>query len=73
MDEDWATALNNLSGGQDIRWRVMGDTEIRIGIDRHFSMPRPIVTVDDRTIGTGKPGPVTMKLLEAFRTAARSG
>ncbi|KAB1976797.1 DUF5959 family protein [Streptomyces triticiradicis] len=45
--EDWATALNELSDGQDIRWRVMGDTEIRIGIDRHFSMPRPIVTVDD--------------------------
>lgn len=25
----------------------MGDTEIRIDIDRQFSVPRPIVTVDD--------------------------
>ncbi len=30
----------------------------------------PIVTVNDRTIGTGKPGPVTGKLLEGFRRAA---
>ena len=30
----------------------------------------PIVTVDDRSIGTGKPGPVTWKLLEGFRRAA---
>ena len=33
----------------------------------------PIVTVDGRTIGAGKPGPVTLKLLEEFRRAARSG
>jgi len=30
----------------------------------------PITTVDDRPIATGKPGPVTVKLLEAFRRAA---
>jgi branched-chain amino acid aminotransferase len=30
----------------------------------------PIVTVDDRVIGTGVPGPVTLRLLEAFREAA---
>lgn len=30
----------------------------------------PIVTVDDRQIGTGCPGPVTKKLLEAFRRRA---
>jgi branched-chain amino acid aminotransferase len=30
----------------------------------------PIVRVDDRTIGTGVPGPVTMALLEAFRQMA---
>ena len=30
----------------------------------------PIVTVNDRTIGSGKPGPVTWKLLEGFRRAA---
>ena len=27
----------------------------------------PIVTVDDKTIGTGRPGPVTRKLLDGFR------
>jgi branched-chain amino acid aminotransferase len=32
----------------------------------------PIVTVGDRTIGSGKPGPVTMKLLEGFRRAAHA-
>jgi len=30
----------------------------------------PITTVDDRTIGAGKPGPVTTALLAAFRQAA---
>jgi branched-chain amino acid aminotransferase len=30
----------------------------------------PIVQVDDRNIGTGAPGPVTKKLLEAFRKRA---
>ena len=30
----------------------------------------PIVQVDDRTIGTGTPGPVTRALLEAYRLGA---
>ena len=30
----------------------------------------PIVTVDDRTIGSGRPGPVTLTLLEEFRRRA---
>ena len=29
----------------------------------------PIVAVDDRTIGSGRPGPITLQLLEAFRQA----
>jgi branched-chain amino acid aminotransferase len=33
----------------------------------------PIVKVDERSIGSGKPGPVTLALLAAFRRAARSG
>jgi branched-chain amino acid aminotransferase len=33
----------------------------------------PIVTVDDRTIGDGNPGPVTLKLLKAFRDRTSSG
>ncbi len=32
----------------------------------------PIVQVDDRAIGSGTPGPVTARLLEAFRKAAYS-
>jgi branched-subunit amino acid aminotransferase/4-amino-4-deoxychorismate lyase len=30
----------------------------------------PIVTVDDRPIGNGTPGPVTKKLLDGFRKRA---
>ena len=30
----------------------------------------PIVQVDDRTLGSGKPGPITQKLLSAFRQRA---
>jgi branched-chain amino acid aminotransferase len=33
----------------------------------------PITTVDDRTIGNGRPGPVTTALLEGFRRRAWSG
>ena len=32
----------------------------------------PIVTVDDRTIGSGTPGPVTLRLLGEFRRRARA-
>jgi hypothetical protein len=32
---------------QGVRWTATGDTEIRIEIDRNFSIPRSIVTVDD--------------------------
>jgi branched-chain amino acid aminotransferase len=32
----------------------------------------PIVRVDDRVIGNGRPGPVTRRLLEAFRTRAHA-
>lgn len=32
----------------------------------------PIVTVDDRTIGSGRPGPTTRALLEAFRERAQA-
>ncbi|MEK7475807.1 MAG: branched-chain-amino-acid transaminase [Candidatus Coatesbacteria bacterium] len=31
----------------------------------------PVVTVDTRPIGTGKPGPVTLKLIDAFRELTR--
>jgi branched-chain amino acid aminotransferase len=32
----------------------------------------PVVRVDDRTIGDGKPGPVTRRLIEAFRELVNS-
>jgi branched-chain amino acid aminotransferase len=32
----------------------------------------PIVSVDGRTVGAGRPGPVTVRLLDAFRAAARA-
>ena len=32
----------------------------------------PIVRVDDRVIGSGRPGPVTLRLLEAYRLKARA-
>ena len=30
----------------------------------------PVTKIDDRVVGTGKPGPVTMKLLEGYRRRA---
>jgi branched-chain amino acid aminotransferase len=32
----------------------------------------PIVRVDDQQIGDGRPGPITLRLLDAYRAAARS-
>jgi len=32
----------------------------------------PIVQVDDRTIGSGRPGPVTRALLDGYRRKAES-
>ncbi|MDP9322142.1 MAG: aminotransferase class IV [Acidobacteriota bacterium] len=32
----------------------------------------PVTRIDDRVIGNGKPGPVTLKLLEGYRKRARS-
>jgi branched-subunit amino acid aminotransferase/4-amino-4-deoxychorismate lyase len=32
----------------------------------------PIVRVDDRVIGGGRPGPITLRLLDAYRRKARA-
>ena len=58
-----------------MREQVMHDADL-FGADEAFltSTTRevvPIVRVDDRVIGTGRPGPVTQKLLEAFRVRAQ--
>jgi len=60
--------------GVPVREQVMRDEDL-FGADEAFltSTTReavPIVTVDDKTIGTGRPGPVTRKLLEGFRKRA---
>jgi len=65
-----------LANGVDVREAVLRDEDL-YGADEAFltSTTReavPIVTVDGRTIRDGKPGPVTLKLLEEFRKAARS-
>ena len=62
--------------GVDVREQVLTDDDL-FGADEAFltSTTReavPIVRVDDRTIGSGKPGPVTGKLLEGFRRVARN-
>jgi branched-chain amino acid aminotransferase len=62
--------------GVPVREQVLKDPDL-FGADEAFltSTTReivPIVTVDDRTIGSGRPGPVTKALLQRFREAARS-
>src|SRR5687767_4407653 len=64
------------ANGISVREAVLRDEDL-YGADEAFltSTTReavPIVTVDDRAIGTGTPGPVTLQLLEEFRRAARS-
>jgi branched-chain amino acid aminotransferase len=60
--------------GVDVREVVLGDDDL-FSADEAFltSTTReavPIVTVDDRTIGNGRPGPVTQALLAGFRRHA---
>ena len=60
--------------GVDVREQVLRDSDL-FSADEAFltSTTReavPIVNVDDRTIGTGRPGPVTQKLLDGFRRRA---
>jgi branched-chain amino acid aminotransferase len=62
--------------GVDVREKVLRDDDL-LSADEAFltSTTReavPIVKVDDRTIGAGKPGPVTKKLLKGFRDRARA-
>ena len=61
----------------EVREQVLHDDDL-FGADEAFltSTTRellPIVAVDDRTIGNGKPGPITQRLLEAFRAASSGG
>jgi len=65
-----------LANGVAVREAVLRDDDL-YSADEAFltSTTReavPIVSVDGRTIGSGKPGPVTLKLLEEFRRVART-
>lgn len=60
--------------GIPVREQVLHDQDL-LGADEAFltSSTRelvPITTVDDRVIGTGHPGPITLTLLTGFRKAA---
>ncbi len=62
--------------GVPVREQVLRDDDL-FSADEAFltSTTReavPIVRVDDRTIGSGKPGPVTQTLLKGFRDRARA-
>ena len=59
-----------------VRDAVLKDEDL-FGADEAFltSTTRelvPIVQVDDRKIGSGAPGPITAKLLDAFRRKANA-
>ncbi len=61
--------------GIPVREAVLRDDDL-FGADESFltSTTRelvPIVRVDDRTIGSGRPGPITQALLDAFRRKAQ--
>ena len=62
--------------GIPVREAVLKDADL-LGADEAFltSTTReavPIVQVDDRTIGSGTPGPITLALLAAFRRTAQA-
>ncbi len=62
--------------GIPVREAVLHDADL-FGADESFltSTTRevvPIVQVDDRTIGSGRPGPVTLALLEGYRRKAET-
>jgi branched-chain amino acid aminotransferase len=62
--------------GIPVREQVLRDPDL-FGADEVFltSTTReivPIVTVDDRTIADGRPGPITHALLQRFRKMARA-
>jgi len=62
--------------GIPVREAVLHDADL-FGADESFltSTTRevvPIVQVDDRTIGTGRPGPITQALLDGYRRKAQA-
>ena len=63
--------------GIDVREQVLRDDDL-LGADETFLTGTtrellPVVTVDEQQIGDGKPGPLTLKLLKAFRERCSGG
>jgi branched-chain amino acid aminotransferase len=62
--------------GVAVREQVLRDDDLLLADEAFLTSTTreavPIVKVDDRTIGSGKPGPVTKKLLKGFRDRARA-
>lgn len=62
------------ANGIDVREAVLRDEDLYRADEAFLTSTTreavPIVKVDDQVLGSGKPGPVTLKLLEAFRIAA---
>jgi branched-chain amino acid aminotransferase len=60
--------------GVDVREHVLRDEDLFTADEAFLTSTTreavPIVTVDDRTIGNGRPGPITKKLLDGFRRRA---
>ena len=63
--------------GVDVREHTLRDADLYEADEAFLTSTTreaiPIVTVDDRQIGGGTPGPVTARLLAAFRQAAEQG
>jgi len=61
--------------GIEMREATLRDTELYAADEAFLTGTTrevvPITTVDERAIGSGRPGPVTLRLLEAFRQSIR--
>jgi branched-chain amino acid aminotransferase len=61
--------------GYDMAERSLSRTDLYLADEAFFTGTAaemvPLVEVDDRAVGAGKPGPVTRRLLDVFQAAAR--
>src|SRR5512136_3075812 len=61
--------------GIEVRWQNMGYFDLytadEVFVTGTAAEVAPIVKIDGRTIGTGKPGPVTKRLMAAFREVTK--
>jgi branched-chain amino acid aminotransferase len=63
--------------GIEVREQILADDDLFTADEAFLTSTTrevlPIVSVDDHHIGEGAPGPITLKLLKAFRAACRGG